>query len=429
MKRVIIASILWFCVFGSTSAGDVIRLMHNNLLHFGNFFDSCTEETNNPNDKVKALKVIVDYVQPDVFTVNELSTQPKYGKMILDKALNVDGDEWAYQPCGANSYGIGNGLFYKKGKFDVISAKVYSIGVRYADIIRMRTKNTTFENELENVEFTMIIVHFKAGSYAENVTQRGNEAKTLMNYIFANDVVGNVFLAGDFNLYRASEPAYQQLLFYKESDVRFYDPINEYGEWGSNAEYAKYHTQSTRDGYVECFSGGGLDDRFDFILTSNSVMAGTAGIKYVTDSYKAIGNDGKHYNKALLSAPTNSMYPQEIVEALTNSSDHLPIVADLELKVSFSNSIDNLYKSYDFNVSIANPVLDNNIKMTFKDVDFENYQFDIISISGELIYSERIVNNGFITINLPFGIKEGFYLGVITETKTQSKITKKIVIG
>lgn len=428
MKRIVTVLLLLFPMFHVVVGGDVIRVMHNNLLNFGNFFDGCTVETNNPDIKTESLKKILAYANPDIFTVNELSTQPVYAKMILDKALNANNDEWAYQVCGANSYGIGNGLFYKKDKFEVVSARVYSIGVRYADIIKMRTKNTVFENQADNVEFTIIIIHLKAGSYPENVTQRGNEAKTLMNYMYNNNIMGNVFLAGDFNLYKASEAAYQQLLFFKEPAFRFYDPIDKYGEWGSNSTFAPYHTQSTRDGYVECFSGGGLDDRFDFILTSDPVIKGVNGMKYVQNTYKALGNDGRHYNKALEASPTNSMYPSDLVEALSNSSDHLPIIADVELKVKFTTIIDELYNGYDFSVSIVNPVHNNIVKITFKNVDLEEYNVNLIDMSGQVIFSKTLTNNGFMNIEIPSTVKRGFYLGVITKINSNIKVTKKIVI-
>ncbi len=54
------------------------------------------------------------------------------------------------------------------------------------------------------------------------------------------------------------------MLYWDNTNYRFHDPLNQLGEWGSNEDYAALHTQSTHSGSEDaCFSGGGMDDRFD----------------------------------------------------------------------------------------------------------------------------------------------------------------------
>ena len=71
-----------------------------------------------------------------------------------------------------------------------------------------------------------------------------------------------------------------------------------------------------------------MDDRFDFILMSSSIINGTKGITYCEDSYWAVGQEGHRFNGSI-SSPTNSTLPSNVIDALYNMSDHLPVVAEL----------------------------------------------------------------------------------------------------
>ena len=142
---------------------------------------------------------------------------------------------------------------------------------------------------------------------------------------------------GDFNLYRWSEPAYTRLLD-QASPGYFLDPVNRSGNWHASSQYSDLHTQSTR--LVQLPDGGstgGLDDRFDFILVSQSVM-NPGGVDYVEGSYWAYGNDGQHFNQQIVNPP----YPisEQIAFALHDVSDHLPVVAEFDFGAV--NSVENI---------------------------------------------------------------------------------------
>ena len=62
---------------------ETLRLMHYNILMYGNYTSWCTS-TNNPyQEKTEYLKTIVDYVNPDILTVNELSDNVFYHEYII----------------------------------------------------------------------------------------------------------------------------------------------------------------------------------------------------------------------------------------------------------------------------------------------------------------------------------------------------------
>lgn len=69
---------------------------------------------------------------------------------------------------------------------------------------------------------------------------------------------------------------------------------------------------------------GGVDDRFDFLLLSPSLMQ-----RYTAGSYTAFGNDGQHFNNSINAEPANSIVSQTVANALFDASDHLPVYLDL----------------------------------------------------------------------------------------------------
>jgi len=83
----------------TTWSQDTIRIMHYNLLMYGDNFGGCTSSNNNVNDKNGYLKTIVDYVKPDIVTVNEIYKDSYYHDLILDSVFNI---------AGVNYYARGN---------------------------------------------------------------------------------------------------------------------------------------------------------------------------------------------------------------------------------------------------------------------------------------------------------------------------------
>jgi hypothetical protein len=109
------------------------------------------------------------------------------------------------------------------------------------------------------------------------------------------------------------------------------------GNWHENSGYGIYHTQCpclTTGGGGDCpsgFSGGGLDDRFDFWLSSYSLRDGEGldlllGLNYIT-----YGQDGQHYNMAVNGGGFNNAVGITVANALHDAADHLPVIATLQL--------------------------------------------------------------------------------------------------
>ena len=78
--------------------------------------------------------------------------------------------------------------------------------------------------------------------------------------------------AGDFNIYSTDEPAYRK--FFEQTSTgfgKFNDVIISDGKY-NNEQFASLHTQSPRTSQFGGGAAGGMDDRFDYILFSDSLF-------------------------------------------------------------------------------------------------------------------------------------------------------------
>ncbi|MEM9986028.1 MAG: T9SS type A sorting domain-containing protein, partial [Bacteroidota bacterium] len=176
---------------------------------------------------------------------------------------------------------------------------------------------------------TLIVAHFKASDGSANENARNLSAQDIMSWVGSRAADKNVLLLGDLNLGFSGEAAWQTLIANSNPSLSFRDPINKLTGWGG-ASNASLHTQSTRASGSGCFVGGGLDDRFDFILASNEVIDGSQGATYQSGSYDALGNDGTDFNQGIV-CNGNTSVPGAVCQALFNTSDHLPVVLTLEM--------------------------------------------------------------------------------------------------
>lgn len=71
-----------------------------------------------------------------------------------------------------------------------------------------------------------------------------------------------------------------------------------------------------------------MDDRFDFQLISVELTDGN-GIDYVAGSFRVFGNNGSHTLNSGITTGTGAS--TNVLNALANATDHLPVVADFEI--------------------------------------------------------------------------------------------------
>jgi hypothetical protein len=374
------------------------------------------------NEKDKNLKTIIDYVLPDVFCVNEIGSQTAYVNRLLNNVMNANGRHY-YANCPLTSYSggsIANMLYYDSRKLHFHSYFYVITYPRDINVYKMYYKSDGLLYG-DTAFITFIIAHLKAGNSVSDENARKIQVEHLTAKLEQTGI-DNYVLSGDFNLYNANEPAYQHLLFNNNTAFRFLDPIDSYGYWHNNQQFANVHTQSTHTQSENgCFATGGLDDRFDFILTSSSVFYGTQKVQVLPETCHALGQDGLRLNGTIF-YPENNTLPTAVLEAMYNFSDHLPVMCDFEIKTT--TKVDEYPHS--FYINVKNPVKNE----LFIQIFAENEQFidfEIFTIDGKRIdrFSESIFT-GHNVLNKRFDFVPSFYILKITNERHETVIRKLI---
>jgi len=295
-------------------AQDTLKVMQYNLLYYGKDIYDCDSENNNIDDKNSYLITILDYVQPDIFCVNEMDASADDVDYLMDNVLNIDGVSYWKHANLSGSFSI-NMIYYNSEKFTLNSQESIDADPAQTDVYHLTNISTS-------AEFTVFVAHLKASSGDDDKAKRAEATQNVMDYI-ADKGAGNYIFMGDLNLYTNEEEAFQNLIDPSDPDIAFYDPADRIGAWHTSSSFADVHTQSTHT-EGDCYVKGGMDDRFDFIMVSEDIKNGNDEIQYLLDSYETIGQDGNHYNKAL-NEGGNDAAPSDVIQALYDMSDHLPV--------------------------------------------------------------------------------------------------------
>ena len=390
-------------------AQETITVMQYNLLEYGNYqsgWANCDETTNNTQDKDEAIRVVLDYVKPDILTVNEFGATQAIQNSFISHNLNINGvDYWKSDNIVnyANS-NIINHIFYNSAKMELKKHAVIRTTLRDIDAYELYFKTQSLAAH-DTVKLVCVVAHLKAGDSNDDVDRRRAMLQNAMYYVdehYAND---NVLIMGDFNMYSSTESGYRLLTAtYENPEARFMDPLSlvgGVGTWDNNRQYAQFHTQSTKNwvDYPDCPSGGGLDSRFDVIMMSDEVYMGFRSLRYVANSYQAVGNDGNHFNMSV-NQGTNNAVPANVANALFTVSDHIPVMMKLNLfgQWEVDESLTEEFKVY------PNPVDD---MITVETPSLALQCYEITNIMGQTLMTGRIDNEKQ-QINVS-GIPAGMY--------------------
>ena len=428
MKRLIILSALILIGF-NLSAQDRVKVMSYNLLNYGNTTSYCTQTNNNIFAKNGYDATIIDYIQPDILAVVEMGSADFAQNMFLDSVLNVNGVSRYAKATKSNTAGsdIIGLLYYNKDKFGLAGVVSLQNQVRDIVLFRLYYKSPNLASLPDTPFVNCIVAHLKAGSQSSSKVTRTQMVNQALGYLSNHYPTDNYLFMGDLNLYSSNEGAYQSLLNYTNSAYKFNDPINTPGNWNNNSSYAAVHTQSTHSSSNGCASGGGLDDRFDFILISNDVKNASKHISYVSNSYKTIGNDGNHFNKSINNGTNNSV-PSNVLNALYNNSDHLPVVLELDLDNVIAG-ISDAEKANQIRVRFENPV-NNKLQLSINSAKTKDVEVLIYDVRGRTIASRklRIDENSHLNFDMS-SLAKGMYilriLGANNEVVYSAKVLKQ----
>lgn len=296
-------------------ADTTVRIMSWNLLNFPSQSNLAADTTT----RMPYYRKVLQYVNPDILVTQEVSggnTIP----IFLNGVMNSNSVQYSAGTF-INGYDTDNGIFYRTSCFRFLSNTPIETDLRDVNIF-------TLVHLSSNDTIRILACHLKASSGVVNEGIRAAEADSIRKVTDAFPLGIDFMICGDFNFYGSYEPGYQRLLQVDSaSGGNFNDVISMTGVWNDSA-YSHYHTQSPR---VRSFGGGatgGLDDRFDLMLFSASMIE-PGRITYQPGTMTPVGNDGLHYGDSI-NRPPNAAVSQTIADALHYASDHLPVYADFD---------------------------------------------------------------------------------------------------
>ena len=414
MKRKYCLLLITICMAWPAMAQDTLTVMQYNLLYYGNYqsgFADCYETNNNTQRKDECIRTLVNYVKPDIFTVCEFGATSALQNDFLRHNLNINGANYWQSDNIINyaSSNIINHIFFNAQKLGLSKHIALRTNPRDTDVYELYLKTKSLSAG-DTIKLVCIVAHPKAGMGYES--SRRALMQVAMDYVNQHYPHDNALIMGDFNMYGASEPAYRLLTqTYSNPEICFMDPaalVGGVGEWNNNNQFAAFHTQSTRNYSDECFSSGGLDDRFDFILMADEITFSYNHLRYVQGSYHAVGNDGRHFNMSV-NQGNNTAVPDEVAEALFDGSDHLPVT--MKIAVDVHLGVEDLEAQSLYATVAPNPASGRAV-VSFFNPSQGQVQLELYSLQGQLLQRETAAfGEGSQQYELALhDVTKGFYL-------------------
>ena len=356
-------------------AQTTLKLMSYNLLHYPKILhDPSGAEVIRKDD----LKYILTSYQPDIFMACEVEDGTGADE-ILNYCLgtdNYDSSYFTYNHSG--SYHLQQMLYFNKHKFDLVDETYLVTYIRDINHYTLKLK-TTDSNPDNAIYLDVYVTHLKASSGVSNENTRKDMVDVLVDDLHNIPTGHFVIFAGDFNLYSSDEPAYQDMINPNNAIV-FHDPLNRPGNWHNNINFKDIDTQSTHSVSENDYVGGGLDDRFDFIMISSNLINSPA-LHYVSGTYGAYGNNGTCFNKAINSSYCQgTTYDYTLRQHLYQMSDHMPVVMQLETPGTLA--VRQEMAKQHFSLEPGN-MLDNYLKIHADTAQYLN--LNIINTTGQVV--------------------------------------------
>jgi exonuclease III len=306
------------------SGQNQIRVMSYNLLNY-------------PNSKDVYFNKIITQINPDALVVVEMISQAGINQFLIN-SLSAEYSTVAVNILSSDVYGNnGNdcGFYYKSNILTLIEYKAIPARTRVISEFKL-VHNITKD--------TLIIfgVHLKAYPEPENQDKRLSTVNTLRTRTLQLKPTANYIVAGDFNIFTSTEPAFQRLLD-QSSPGYVNDPQNAVGNWTDNSSFSHTHT----------YSPSYLKSRLDMILISEAINK-QGGIDLV--DYKIFGNDGIHFATSITNGSNSWFSDISIGNALIYASDHLPVYADFNFGVPTNVPLsENIPTTFELKQNYPNP--------------------------------------------------------------------------
>ncbi|MBT8260384.1 MAG: hypothetical protein HKO92_10575 [Flavobacteriaceae bacterium] len=415
---------LFILSFQFNTAQEVFKTMFYNVLNYPLEQGSIS--------RLQDLDVILNDFQPDLFMICELNNE-QGANDILNILINMNSSfsRATFVPnTSDNTIGdqndLQNMLYYDSSKF--ILQSQHEVTTLYRDFNHYVLKLNTLNQNLNPIILNVFICHLKASDGYDNEQLRLSMVNDFVSYL-NNNLADNsyIILGGDLNIYRNSEPAFEELLnTTNDNDITFVDPANRVGSWHNNPNYLDVFTQSTRTQTGLGGATGGFDDRFDFILTSENMLT-NPDIFYVSNSYQVYGNNNNPncWNSEINSDDcSGSVFSAAIRESLYYMSDHLPVTAKFQTNETTLHNTDIVLE--DDMISFLNGnIVSSTLQLKVNNNTNNISELHIFNSLGQKIANISIDNTDIITIDTFFLSSGLYYITTNTFSIKPLKFIKK----
>ena len=317
-----------------------------------------------------------------------------------------------------SSWGGAQAMFYNATQFVENSAlheDIFTGAGRHADRWALNVSGYSGKR------IYLYSMHLKSSTGSSNQETRRQGVENVRDDIMTLPTGSHIIVVGDMNFYSPNEPGY--IWFTEAGDGQVIDPLGN-GDWGGGSNTLK-HTQSPLLNQDGGLIGGGLDDRFDFQFLSSSLIDG-GGFDLISGTYRALGNDGNHYNDAI-NAGNNYYFPGDtargnaLADKLIISSDHMPLIADYQVPaiLGWSFEDDRVLVGADANFLVRNDaqvVVSQGADVLDVDIDFSGGLSGSTSVSIPAMSAPE-------EVALPVDTSiSGSWDGVVTLTSTSPEV-------
>jgi exonuclease III len=380
--------------------------MSYNILNFPN---------GNISGRVDTLENIVDYYQPHLLMVQELQTESGLTD-ITDMMDNLGYGDFENSPFVAqqsdpgNPYKLQQAIVFDRNTMRLHSQDQIITSVRDVNYYKMYLNDVGLETGSDTTYFHVFVTHLKSSTGSDNQLARAQMVQAFQNFTsthLTNDDLA--IIAGDFNIYSNTEDAYS-LLTEPTTGITMNDPFASFGNWtGSSFSHKEILTQSTRQSqYAGDGAGGGIDDRFDFILFSNALMNSSSPLHFIEGSFHSLGNNGTCYNNSITACSTSNEVPSDVLASIYYMSDHIPQVCELDVNLDLNIASNQMNEN---STTFRNGnFINNEVELIVRNQKSGNTSVHIYNLNGQLI-AERYLNNGTAPLYFSFS-NEQFGMGM-----------------
>ncbi|PTS99629.1 hypothetical protein DBR11_11880 [Pedobacter sp. HMWF019] len=332
-------------VHGSIPHSDTLKVMAYNVLNYG---DGCQGDLQKLNNY---FKTIVKYTKPDLLSCEKIaafvpgkSKSSNFATVICGHVLNtVYKDRYAYaDPSNQSEADNMSVLFYNKQKLAFVKTETLLARTTDFNLYKLYYKDSKLAIAKDTVFLYVLVNHTQSG---DNSKQRDKQLTKVMERIREKfPILPNLIVMGDFNTRKTGEDGYQAIVASEKASTKMFDPpfypdkvLSYPANWTKRPElYERFLTTSTRLSENipnTCGTGGGAKSWYDHIFISPPMVSGSRKIKYIPNSYRTVGNDGKRLGIEVNSrTKRNTAVPYDLAEALFYFSNKYPVSMQLAIK-------------------------------------------------------------------------------------------------